>query len=359
MKYQPVNFTKRGDEQLEGDVKYVFDIVKSYRKGFDTLKLSPDGLSIVEIGPGSDFGAQLLLASMGAKITLADRFLAPFDPDYHSKLYAEVAKRWDGPKKELEAAIRGGYKATSLRLVPEQAENMKSIPDASADFIFSNAVLEHVADARAVTSELARISKPGGTGMHQIDWRNHRDFSRPLEHLVMPEEEFQDTAPKNAYDFGNRLRMIEFRAYFEAAGFVVTEEHVDSIVDGAYLTEVLPRIRGSNSIYRFWPEDDLRRIGGCLFVRRETGKEEVVTRSRGADLLSLIASLKTSSQEQYQALARYHRLTEADRRISELSRNIDNAQKLAEMDSLVKDMLQSTSWRITAPLRWVRGLFSK
>jgi SAM-dependent methyltransferase len=346
MKYEPVNFKKRSDEQLDGDVKHVFDILKTYLKAIDNLNLS-----------GSDCGAQLLLASKGAKITLADRFLTRFDPDYHPKLYAEVAKLWDVPKGELEAAISGGHKATSLRFVPEQSENMKSIPDASADFTFSNAVLEHVADTRAVTSELARITKPGGTGMHQIDWRDHRDFSRPLEHLVMPEEDFQDTAPKIAYEFGNRLRMIEFRAYFEAAGFTVTEEEVNSFVETAYLAEALPRIRGSNSVYRFWPEDDLRRLGGCLFVRRETGKEEAVARSRGADLLSLVASLK--SQEQYQALAYYHKLTEAERRISALTSKDPAARKIAEMDRMVKDLLQSTSWRVTAPLRWVRGLFPK
>ena len=327
MAYKPVNFTKRGDEQLAKDVSYAFDILQSYQKAFEHLKLLPDGLSIVEIGPGSDFSAQLILASMGAKVTLADKFLAPFDPDYHPKLYAEVAKRWDGQKEQLEAAITGGYAAANLRLLPEPAEDLKSIADASTDFIYSNAVLEHIADIGAVTSELARITKPNGIGMHQIDLRGHRDFSRPLEHLITHEEEFQNTAPHLAYDYGNRLRLIEFRAHFEAAGFTVTEDRVSSETEAPYLTEALPRIRGTSSVYRFWPEDDLRRVGVCLFMRRETGTEEAAARARGADLIAMIASLKTSAQEQYQELGRFNRITEAEKRIKELGENIDSRNK--------------------------------
>ena len=210
MDFQPVNFTKRGDEKLDQDAKYALDILDSYQRGLDRFNLSPEGLSIVEIGPGSDFAVQLLLASKGTQVTLVDRFLAPFDPDYHPKLYAEVAKRYDGPKGELEAAIAGGYDATSLKLYPDPAENMRSIPDASADFVYSNAVLEHIVDIDAVTSELARISKSGSFGMHQIDLRDHRDFTRPLEHLVIQESEFKESASKIAYEFGNRLRLSNF-----------------------------------------------------------------------------------------------------------------------------------------------------
>ncbi len=379
MDYKPVNFTKRSDEQLDYDAKYALDILNSCQGGLDRVKLSPQGLSIVELGPGSDFAAELLLASKGARVTVADRFLAPFDPDYHPKLYAEVGKRYDGPKGELEAAIGGGYEATSLTLFPEPAENLRSIPDASTDFVYSNAVLEHIADINAVTCELARITKPGGFGMHQIDLRDHRDFARPLEHLTIQEAEFQRAAPEIAFEFGNRLRLSEFRAHFEAAGFTVVEEQISASADPPYLQEALPRIRGADNRYRFWPEDDLRCVSVCLYVRRETGVSESAIQSRGKEFLSLIASLSASAQEQYQALARYHRITEAEKRISELTADADlREQKIAllsqilverertierrertieRLEQSLKDVFASTSWRLTAPLRWVRSMF--
>jgi SAM-dependent methyltransferase len=361
MEYQPVNFTKRSDEQLSNDVKYVFDVVRSYRKTLDHLKLPLVDLSIVEIGPGSDFGAQLILASMGAKITLADRFLTRFDPDYHPKLYAEVARQWDGPKNELMAAISGGHEATSLRLLQEQAESVKSIADESVDFVFSNAVLEHVADIHAVTQELARITKPGGWGVHQIDWRDHRDFSRPLEHLVMEEKEFQEMAPKLAYDFGNRVRMIEFCSHFEASGFTLVEHGELLLADKSYLAEVLPRLRSSTSIYRLWPEEDLCRVSGCLYFRREFAKENLA-RSRGQDLLAFIRLFKSASQDEYRELLREQKIAVSEKRICELTQALNERDKKIDALCRARDELEavlgSTSWRCTAPLRWVGGLIA-
>lgn len=371
MEYKPVNFLKRGDEQLSADTQYVFQILQAYRMVLDRLALPLSGLSIVEIGPGPNFGTQLLLASMGSKVTLADRFLSRFDPDYHPKLYAEVAKQWDGPDHELKAAISGGHEATSLRFVAEPAENMKSIADTSIDFVYSNAVLEHVSDIGAVTSELARITKPGGSGTHQIDWRDHRDFSRPLEHLVMEEALFQDLAPPLAYEFGNRLRMIEYRAHFEASGFSVTEEFGISVAEATYFADVMPRIRCASSVYRYWPEDDLRRICGCLVTRRLSGEEEAGARSRGAELLSMIRSLKTAGQEQHQQLIRDNKivalngeLSACEGKIEKLSTTIvsmnqvmaERDQQIGALDETIKNILQSRSWRYTAPMRWFRNL---
>jgi hypothetical protein len=70
---------KRSNERLKTDADYVFAIVRSYHSVLSRLKLSPDGLSILEVGPGPNFGPQLILASMGAKVVVTDRFLANFD----------------------------------------------------------------------------------------------------------------------------------------------------------------------------------------------------------------------------------------------------------------------------------------
>jgi len=77
----------------------------------------------------------------------------------------------------------------------------------------------------------------------------------------------------------------------------------------------------------------------------------------------MIASLKASSQEKYQSLARYHKLTEAERQIRELTALnhslLAHDEKIAELNRVIKDLLNSTSWRYTAPLRRIGGLFAK
>lgn len=68
---------KRANECLKADAGYVFAIVRFYRSVFSRLKLSPDDLSILEVGPGSSFGLSAY-PRIGAKVVVADRFLATF-----------------------------------------------------------------------------------------------------------------------------------------------------------------------------------------------------------------------------------------------------------------------------------------
>jgi SAM-dependent methyltransferase len=294
MNCQLIDSVKPVDDEIDRAATYVFAILDSYQNIFKRLGLSPDGLTILELGPGADFGAQLILASMGAKMILADRFLTQFNPDYHPRLYAEVARRWDGPKGQLEAAVKYGHEASNLQLIAQPVEDLNAIPSASIDLVYSNAVLEHIYDVSCATRECARITKIGGFGSHQIDWRDHRDFKRPLEHLTLREEDYRKEAEPAFYGFGNRLRSIEFWGHFEAEGFFVVERETNDRPENTYLFNTLPKIRSTESIYRHWPESDLARTGGRLLMRRESGKEESAARTRGEDLLSVIAALKSA-----------------------------------------------------------------
>src|SRR5260370_6962156 len=65
------------------------------------------------------------------------------------------------------------------------AENT-GLPSSTFDLIYSHAVLEHVHAPKQVLSEMLRLLRPGGYTSHQIDTRNHLDFSRPNQHLALP-----------------------------------------------------------------------------------------------------------------------------------------------------------------------------
>ena len=53
------------------------------------------------------------------------------------------------------------------------------------DALVSNAVLERIKNANKAFTELFRVTSSGGVGLHQVDYRDHRDFARPLEHLLL------------------------------------------------------------------------------------------------------------------------------------------------------------------------------
>ena len=294
MDSDPVNYRRRDPAAIPGDIEYAFALVRAMEHAIGLTGLSLEGLRILELGPGPNFAPQLILASRGAQITLADRFLGRWDPGYHPEFYRRIAERCDVPYAELDAVVRAGsHEASSLVLLEEPAEELRSVPDAAIDLVYSNAVLEHVRDIGLVAAETHRVTRDGGWGYHQIDWRYHKDFDRPLDHVPLPDEVFRHEADATNFEVGNRVRSIEFWATFEAAGLSVVQRSVNMAAGPDYFDVVLPAIRDSASSYRDWPRIDLERTSGFLLLRRDGAQ---AARERGADTLSLIESLKSVSR---------------------------------------------------------------
>lgn len=291
----PVNYRKRDPQCLQADVDYALSNASDFCRLINKCGLSVDGLRFLELGPGINFGVQLILASMGARVSLADRFLAAWDDDYHPELYRQLAAKWDGPKHCLEAVISAGGYGEHLTLIEAAAEDLGVIPDGSMDFILSNAVFEHIYDLPKVSREIARVLRVGGRGSHQIDMRDHRDFERPIEHLTMLEVEFEAVAKESHYEFGNRYRSAEFWAHFESAGLLVTEREINSIALPGYQSDALPRLRQSQSAYRNWPAEDVFRIGGRFFLVKVDTEQAALLKQRAQDALDLVEALKQAS----------------------------------------------------------------
>src|SRR5207253_2800955 len=104
------------------------------------------------------FGPALLLAGQGARITVADRFLASWDDPYHPAFYRALRAGWNGPAAALDRVIMSGSYDGWLTLLAEPAEHLASLADSSIDLVLSHSVLEHVFDLPAVCGELARIT---------------------------------------------------------------------------------------------------------------------------------------------------------------------------------------------------------
>src|SRR5262249_17670448 len=146
--------------------------------------------TILEVGPGSDFGASLILGERCKKLILADRFIAAWQPGYHSELYREVQRRLGRPSRLLDAVVDAGSYEGIVDIVSEPAFALTSIQSDTVDLVESNAVLEHVHPLREAIEEFYRVTRPGGYGAHQIDFRYHRNFDLPLEHLLFTAQQY-------------------------------------------------------------------------------------------------------------------------------------------------------------------------
>lgn len=259
----------RNSATLDHEVTYALNLARHYIQLLAELRLPVRGARILELGPGLDFAPQLALAGLGADVTVADRFLAEWNGAYHGEFYRRFRDRWDGPTAALDAVIAAnGYPPEVITRVAEPAESLTAVADRSCDLVVSNAVLEHVYDLPAVCRALARVTRSGGFGVHQIDFRDHWNFARPLEFLVYESAGWQLRMSRGRVGRGNRHRLSDHVNAFQNAGFQIMQVDTNMKADQAYLDDFLPRLRASRSPYRDRGVEDLAALSARITVAR-------------------------------------------------------------------------------------------
>jgi SAM-dependent methyltransferase len=106
-------------------------------------------------------------------------------------------------------------------------ESLRSIPSGSVDFIFSQAVLEHVRrkEFEPIFREFYRLLRPDGYSSHVIDWKDHLGYS--LNSLRFPDSVWEGNWFANSGFYTNRLRHGEITKLAEQVGFTV--ETLDTV----------------------------------------------------------------------------------------------------------------------------------
>jgi SAM-dependent methyltransferase len=227
---------------------------------------------VLELGPGVNLAGTLGLRALGAgEAIAADKWLAPWDNEYSPAFCRAMAERirreepgWNAGV--FEQAGISGYDGV-VSLIHSGAETLPEVIDGKVDVILSNAVLEHVADHAAMARALFAVTRPGGVGLHQVDFRDHVDFSRPFEHLLEGPDTFLRAAEATFFERGCQMRPAELGRLFESAGFQ-TECYPGSPADEAYFNDFLARLRSSSSLYRAAAEEMLRPLDAYYVLRR-------------------------------------------------------------------------------------------
>jgi hypothetical protein len=229
--------------------------------------LGRPGARVLEIGPGINLGPQLILAGAGAAVAVADRFLTGWNRFYHPRFYRALRQVWPGEVGMIDRVLAaGGYPPEVVRCVDRPAEELDSVGTEPFDMVVSTAVLEHVHDVDAACRALARVTRPGGRHHHQIDFRDHKNFSRPLEFLLFDEESYLRVWRDGRR--GNRVRLSQCLAAFGSAGFEVEHVEINAQPTEAYLDDFSARLATSRSPFREIAPADLESLGAAVTLRR-------------------------------------------------------------------------------------------
>jgi SAM-dependent methyltransferase len=192
------------------------------------------GADALEIGPGGNVGVTLLMGLAGAR-NLACIDNIPWAPvetlnDLYRDLIAAAAAEPD------TYFVAPAYRARALRdpagvarellgkiiyHAPDDISRTR-LPDASFDAIFSHACFEHFADPAGAIATITRLLRAGGVTTHQVDLRDHRDFTQPLGHLRYSETIWRMANSHRPHGVRNRWRASEYQARFAANGLSIT-----------------------------------------------------------------------------------------------------------------------------------------
>ncbi|WP_232818326.1 class I SAM-dependent methyltransferase [Elioraea thermophila] len=228
----------------------------------------PSGFTVLELGPGDS-----LLAAVAAWGFGAGRILA-CDVGPFATTTLEGLKGLDGllrarglrplPLAQASTAEEA-LAAMNVRYLTRGVEDLRALPAASVDLVWSNAVLEHVrlADLPATLAELARLLNPDGVMVHGVDFSDH--LGGALNNLRFSPRLWEaDWFAARSGFYTNRIAPSELLALFAEAGLATEVIHRET-----WAAIPTPR-RALHATFRARSEEDLLTRGLILAARHAT-----------------------------------------------------------------------------------------
>ncbi len=265
------------NHQLDPDtaLAYVRKIIKKVDRFLDDAG-GWQRKHVLELGPGDTLGTGFLALARGASsYTALDRFPVIFDTESERRIYLRLAESLTPEERaRVEETLEfseTGYKTRDDRFkyfnsIPIEEAPLR-FPKNSFDLIFSNAVLEHVADVRATFEAMNSLLVPGGLMVHEIDFRSHQRFeNHRLQFLEYPSLLWKMMTSHTGEP--NRVRVPAYREIMSRIGLVDIRIDLVEQFDKNMIREVRPRLSRE---FRHLSDEELS-PAICLISARSPGE---------------------------------------------------------------------------------------
>ena len=186
---------------------------------FETLS----GKCVLELGPGDSIASAVVAKSYGARAILLDAgsFVKPSVVEYQGLVSLLPGNGLSDLNPGEWRDVQGVLGDCDALYLTNGLEDLKVIPSQSVDYIFSQAVLEHVRKNELFETlvQCRRVLTPNGVCSHQVDLRDH--LGGALNNLRIRENFWESSLFASSGFYTNRIRFDEMLGLFKCAGFSV------------------------------------------------------------------------------------------------------------------------------------------
>jgi SAM-dependent methyltransferase len=200
---------------------YAYDV---FRTHYDRVNFprKDKGFVALELGPGDSVFSALVTYAFNASTTyLVDvgRHARYDIGDYHIMADFLANQNLSGPHIPRASSLHDLLKMVNAHYEVEGIQSLRNIADGTVDFIWSQAVLEHVfRDQFGETLyEFRRILRPDGVCSHRVDLKDH--LGGGLNNLRFASSLWESDFMRKSGFYTNRIRYNEMLNQFKMAGF--------------------------------------------------------------------------------------------------------------------------------------------
>lgn len=273
-------FVQKIQEYMEREHNTSYYVLNVFRKIYaQAMEYGVDieNSSILEIGAGQPLGTGIFWNFAGAKkYTSIDKFVQINLTDSHMQRFETILDmNLSCPENfRMESLVKKNgdqyiLNEDKISLIQGSFETYP-LEKKSFDFIYSNAVLEHVTNIEKIAMKMYDVLADDGVMIHQIDLREHHtnlrtvpDKNTSIDFLRYSTEEWNRMYPPGSEHYINRLRASDFQKYFKDAGFSIVESIAtqEMELDEMVYSKIHPE-------FHRYSIDDLRKIGIRLVLKK-------------------------------------------------------------------------------------------